>query len=573
LSFTESTTENFNLAKMSKINNNSFFYIFFLLFTSIIVLLLANISTPKFLVFAQSNDISLIPQVYDENLKVELVSKEFKFPTTFAFIGPNDFLILEKNTGEVKRVVNDKVLEKPLVKLDVSTNDERGLLGVAIIKKEDAKINTTTAINNENITHYVFLYDVECDKGDPHCKNRIYRYELDNENNRLINPKLLLGIPSFPENSHIGGIIKIGLDGNLYLTVGNFQRTNPTTIYKSKTQNFEDGHDFDGRGGIISITQDGLVTGNSVIGDEFPFSLYYAYGIRNSFGINFDPVTGKLWDTENGPYFGDEVNIVEPGFNSGADKIFGIWKNDGVGKRVLNDSKIQQFETVTSDKPSDLLYIGDAYYDKPKFTWDKTVAPTAIVFPNSTKLGNQYDNKVFVASVDGGRIFNFELNKDRDGFVLNGVLSDKIANNKNEYNDILFADGFSFITDMAIEPDTGYLYLVSGTKVSKTEKFAEVYRIVPRGELDVRPSDSPGVAALKMLMKMAPKPVDESAIDSNQIEVVNQTAIDSNQIEVVNQTAIDSNQIEVVNQTDNESPGVTALKMLMKMAPKPVERQ
>ncbi|MDX1373299.1 MAG: PQQ-dependent sugar dehydrogenase, partial [Nitrososphaeraceae archaeon] len=385
---------------MSKINNNSFFYIF-LVFSSIIFVLLLSTNnnlTPNFLVFtqvfaqSQSKDISLTPQVYDENLKVELVSKEFKFPTTFAFIGPNDFLILEKNTGEVKRVVNDKVLEKPLVKLNVSTNDERGLLGVAIIKKEDAKFNTTTtatttaAINNDNITHYVFLYAVECDKGDTDCKNRIYRYELDNENNRLINPKLLLGIPSFPENSHIGGIIKIGPDGNLYLTVGNFQRTNPTTIYKSKTQNFEDGHDFDGRGGIISITQDGLVTGNSVIGDEFPYSLYYAYGIRNSFGINFDPVTGKLWDTENGPYFGDEVNIVEPGFNSGADKIFGIWKNDGEGKRVLNGSKVQ-YETIKQDKPSDLLYIGDAYYDKPKFIWDKTVAPTAIVFPNSTKLG------------------------------------------------------------------------------------------------------------------------------------------------------------------------------------------
>ena len=44
---------------------------------------------------------------------------------------------------------------------------------------------------------------------------------------------------------------------------------------------------------------------------------YYAYGIRNSFGMDFDPVTGNLWDTENGPSYGDEINLVEPGFNSG----------------------------------------------------------------------------------------------------------------------------------------------------------------------------------------------------------------------------------------------------------------
>ena len=39
---------------------------------------------------------------------------------------------------------------------------------------------------------------------------------------------------------------------------------------------------------------------SGIIGDSYPLNLYYAYGIRNSFGIDFDPVTGKLWETENG---------------------------------------------------------------------------------------------------------------------------------------------------------------------------------------------------------------------------------------------------------------------------------
>ena len=46
-------------------------------------------------------------------------------------------------------------------------------------------------------------------------------------------------------------------------------------------------------------------------------SKYFAYGIRNSFGITLDPVTGTLWQTENRPSEYDEINRVKPSFNSG----------------------------------------------------------------------------------------------------------------------------------------------------------------------------------------------------------------------------------------------------------------
>ena len=59
--------------------------------------------------------------------------------------------------------------------------------------------------------------------------------------------------------------------------------------------------------------------------------MYYSYGLRNSFGIDFDPLTGKLWDTENGDDFGDEINLVEPGFNSGWSKV--------QGTRTLNEEE------------------------------------------------------------------------------------------------------------------------------------------------------------------------------------------------------------------------------------------
>jgi aldose sugar dehydrogenase len=419
--------------------------------------------------------------LYDPNLKIELVASGLDFPTTMTFLAPDDFLILEKNTGNVKRFVNGTLNEKPLLHVNTNTKDERGLLGIAVSQKKEIFYENTFLIENKKLTHNVFLYYIECQKKNQDCENRIYKYDLDNQKNILVNPKLLLSIPSFPDPSHIGGIIDIGPDENLYFTVGNFQSTIPSKIYKTKTQNFEDGEPVDGRAGILRITQDGKPVGaEGIIGNKYPLNLYYAYGVKNSFGIDFDPVTGKLWDTENGPQFGDEINLVEPGFNSGSDKIYGIWESNDLGDRLKN--KKGEYVTVVEDNPKDLVYFnGKGHYSPPEFIWGKTVAPTALLFLDSNKLGSKYQNDMFVGSADGGRIFHFDLNDNkRDGLILKGNLTDKIALNKTEFKDILFAEGFSIITDVKQGPD-GYPYIVSGLKQSKTAKFGAVFRIVPSG--------------------------------------------------------------------------------------------
>jgi aldose sugar dehydrogenase len=354
------------------------------------------------------------------------------------------------------------------------------LLGIAVSEKKEIFYENTFLIENKKLTHNIFLYYTECKKKNLDCENRIYKYDLDNQRNELVNPKLLLGIPSFPDPSHIGGIIGIGPDENLYFTVGNFQNTIPSKIYKTKTQNVEDGKPVDGRAGILRITQDGKPVGTEgILGSEYPLNLYYAYGVKNSFGIDFDPVTGKLWDTENGPQFGDEINLVEPGFNSGADKLYGIWESNDLGDRLKN--KKGEYVTVLEDNPNGLVYFnGKGHYSPPEFIWGKTVAPTALLFLDSDKLGSQYQNDMFVGSADGGRIFHFDLNDKRDGLNLKDNLTDKIAIDKTEFKDILFAEGFSIITDLKQGPD-GYLYVVSGLKQSKTAKFGAVFRIVPSG--------------------------------------------------------------------------------------------
>ncbi len=410
----------------------------------------------------------------DPKLKIELVTSGLDFPTTMAFLGPDDFLILEK-AGTVKRVTNGVILDKPLLQVDVSVKDERGLLGIAISEKKNLNDDKGTSIQNNNISHNVFLYYVVCEGKNTGCENRIYRYDLDNKNNVLINPKLLLSIPSFPDPAHIGGIIDIGPDNNLYVTVGNFQHTIPSEIYRTKTQNYEDGKPVDGRAGVLRITQDGKPVGEGIIGNEYPLNLYYAYGVKNSFGIDFDPVTGKLWFTENGPKFGDEINLAEPGSNSGSDKIFGIWRVNEEGKKLQTDGKEGEYVTVGKN-PKDLVYFeGKGHYSPPEFTWDKSTPPTALLFLESKNLGDKYENDMFVGSVDG-QIFHFDLNDNRTGLLLNGVLKDKIAADDTEFADILFAEGFSIITDLKQGPD-GNLYVVSGLKQSKSENLGAVYRI------------------------------------------------------------------------------------------------
>src|SRR5215212_1369041 len=418
--------------------------------------------------------------LYDPKLKIELVTSGLDFPTTMAFLGPDDFLILEKNTGNVKRFVNGTLIEKPLLHVNTSIKDERGLLGIAVSEKKEIFYENTFLIENKKLTHNVFLYYIECKKKNLDCENRIYKYDLDNQRNELVNPKLLVGIPSFPDPSHIGGIVDIGPDENLYFTVGNFQNTIPSEVYRTKTQNFEDGKPVDGRAGILRITQDGKPVGvEGIIGNEYPLNLYYAYGVKNSFGIDFDPVTGKLWFTENGPQFGDEINLAEPGSNSGSNKLYGIWESNNLGDRLKN--KKGEYVTVVEDNPKDLVYFnGKGHYSPPEFIWGKTVAPTALLFLDSDKLGSQYQNDMFVGSADGGRIFHFDLNENRNGLDLKGNLTDKIAIDKTEFKDILFAEGFSIITDLKQGPD-GYPYIVSGLKQSKTAKFGAVFRIVPSG--------------------------------------------------------------------------------------------
>ena len=252
------------------------------------------------------------PSLSSKKLVAEKVVGGLETPTGIAFIGENDILAVEKNSGKVLRILNGDVLPEPLIDVNVANEVERGLLGISV------------ANNSANSKLYVFLFYTEAQDrdGSEAVGNRLYRYELTG--NKLINPKLLLDLPFLPGPAHNGGVVTVGPDNHVYVVVGNLLASASERFEgNSLDQNIENGNAPDGRGGILTVTQDGdLVNGGGILGDEPPLDLYYAYGIRNSFGLTFDPVSGHLWDTENGGAY-DEINLVEPGFNSGWEKVNG----------------------------------------------------------------------------------------------------------------------------------------------------------------------------------------------------------------------------------------------------------
>jgi glucose/arabinose dehydrogenase len=189
-------------------------------------------------------------------------------------------------------------------------------------------------------------------------------------------------------------------------------------------------------------------------------SKYYAYGIRNSFGLGIDPLTGNLWDTENGPDGFDEINIVRPGFNSGWAMLMGPI----------------EMSNITAE--NDLVSFQDSSsYADPVFSWGEAVGVTDIEFYNSDLLGDDYSNNIFVADANNHDLYFFEVNEDRSGlqFENSGIEEDLVASNENERTAVTFGTGFpSGITDIETGPD-GYLYVLTYHPTMGT-----LFRIVPQ---------------------------------------------------------------------------------------------
>jgi aldose sugar dehydrogenase len=385
------------------------------------------------------------PSISVPSSTAELVLDGLSSPTSIAFLDENNILLLEKE-GSVRLISNGQLQPEPVLLLEgVESNNERGLLGIEVMNDKVFLYVTESGAQVEGVPT----------EGD--VRNRVYSYTWDGTS--LTNPQILVDLPAGPGTNHQGGKLKIGPDNQLYIIVGEMQR-------EGQLQNIQNGPAPDDTGVILRVNPaDGSPSsGNPFSSDPVnPLSKYYAYGIRNSFGIEFDPVTGQLWEAENGEDVFDEINLVQPGFNSGWKQVMGpIAANTGVSE-------------------SSLVNMSGAQYADPVFSWSESRGVTDIEFFNSTAFGPDYENGIFAGDITTGTLFYFEPNADRTSIALENdpLLSDLIADSDEEISSVTFGTGFTGITDIETGPD-GNLYILTFDRGA--EGLGSLYRILPAGQ-------------------------------------------------------------------------------------------
>lgn len=309
------------------------------------------------------------------------------------------------------------------------------------------KLGNAANSNNNNYSKFVFLYYTESKDGE--LRNRVYRYEWNGQNQNLANPILILDLPALPGPNHDGGKLAIGPDRYLYAVIGDLN-------HRGKLQNINNGPDPDDTSVILRVNPyDGSAAKDNpfINNAKSVMHKYFAYGIRNSFGITFNPMNSNLWQTENGPDIYDEINLVKAGFNSGWIQVMGpLSRNTGISADQL------------------VSYPG-SHYANPVFSWKSPVAVTDIEFIKSSVLGEKYKNNVFVGDYNNGNLYYFELNSTRTGFKFDPNtqpgLTGLVTDTQKEVSDVTFGTGFGAISDLKTGPgEAFYMFYQLTTELS-----------------------------------------------------------------------------------------------------------
>jgi glucose/arabinose dehydrogenase len=467
------------------------------------------------------------PTVAAPDLEVTTVISGLTTPIALSFLGSNDFLVLEKNTGRVVRV-RDGVRDSVVLDLPVNFASERGLLGIAL--HPDFPRNpgvylfwTCTApappADNPFAPTMTECADAPGSGPDtsnilqvPLLGNRVDRFTWDGSTLRF--DRNIIRLRAFqndaaptpsdqgdsaqpPAGNHNGGVIRFGPDRKLYIIFGDNGRRGLLQNLREGPGGLDNDDQFGGpapdnahlSGVILRLNDDGTTpldnpffnTGASMGGAAGSnLQKVFAYGIRNSFGMAFDPVSGALWNQENGDDTFDEINRVEPGMNSGWVQIIGPV------------SRIREFRTIEMLRPpyslqqfrwppaniaassnealSRLSAIPGSLYRDPQFSWRYAVAPAAIGFVSGSALGQFYQGNLFVAAsrpdLAGGYLFRFRLNFNRTALEFDDErLEDGVADNLEKFDateseSLLIGRGFGVGTDIQTGPN-GSLYIVS----------------------------------------------------------------------------------------------------------------
>ena len=472
------------------------------------------------------------PTMLVPGLDVRTVIDGLTTPTSLAFLGPGDMLVLEKNTGRVKRIV-DGLVDSTVLDLAVNAASERGLLGIALhpnfATNSEVYLYWTCTAPPPPAANPFFPTLQECsdppalgaDTSDilavPLLGNRVDRFIWNgstltfDRNIAKLHAFQNDGAPVPPNQgdsaqpargNHNGGVIRFGPDGKLYVIIGDNGRRGklqnlpcgPSEVCPEPTLPDDQfgGPDPDNAhltGVVLRLNDDGTTPSDNpffaaggAIGGEAGANIQkiFAYGVRNSFGLAFDPVSGSLWDQENGDDSLDELNRIDAGSNLGWIQIMGPADRIAQFKEIettLFGQNLQQLRWPPSrlaDSPqqalSRLFMIPGAHYNDPEFSWKFAVAPGGIGFLNSAALGPQYRGDLFVGAATpalaGGYLFHFNLQGNRRGIAVgDDRLNDRVADNTAKFDiteseSLLIGRDFGVGTDIETGPN-GNLFVVS----------------------------------------------------------------------------------------------------------------
>jgi glucose/arabinose dehydrogenase len=418
------------------------------------------------------------PTLADSQLQVETIDG-LTMPTQIAFIGENDLLITEKS-GAVQRVTDGQVVG-PVLELATNYADERGVLGI-----------TTHPDFEEN--GYVYIYWTWTGDGEepdglfgpasedielvPELGNRVDRFTWDGE--QLSFDQNIIELASRTTDltldrrrgNHDAGVIKFGPDEKLYIVLGDQNA-------RGQLQNVQDGPRVEGPGDLLGVVlrlnDDGSTPDDNPFLDEGEhLAKVWIYGIRNSFGYDWDPESEGFWLETNGQAAYDQIGRYEAGDNVGWIQLMGPPERfeDFKEIEVATD---RQFDnpsfppSMLADSAEEvqerLFMLPGAQYREPVFSWRHAVAPTAVEFIEGDALGADYEGDLLLGDVNTGSLYHFELNGGRDAFDLPEELADGVNDNSpddlvGELAGALFGEGFLVATDIKTGPD-GTLWVTS----------------------------------------------------------------------------------------------------------------
>jgi len=307
-------------------------------------------------------------------------------PVGFTFTPAGRLVYLERNTGWLRfRNLQTGTDHRVHRVTAINFDGERGALGVALHPDWPS-------------SPFVYVYATRnTSRG---LRNQILRIRVKDDHG--VGVLRILSVAAGPASNHNGGRIRFGPDRKLYVVIGdNASSSNAQDL----TANF--------RGKILRLNPDGSIPATNPFGTRI-----WAYGIRNSIGLAFDPRTGRLWESENGPSCNDEMNRIVRGGNHGwgPNENCPNTNNSGPTPRIL-----------------------------PRYTFSNTIGLTGLAFCNRCGLGAGYDGDLLVGAVNDGRVRRFDLNAARTRFdtgplqVIDrpaGVLSLEVGPNRR----IFFSD-------------------------------------------------------------------------------------------------------------------------------------